>query len=58
MGKGEFPLGYAELALAPKVAIDEKAGNENETHTRKKLKTQRQHGLNRHSKNDPPSAKG
>jgi len=47
MGKREFSLGDTELALAPKVAIDEKAGNENETHARKELKAQCQHGLNR-----------
>ena len=47
MGKGEFDLGYVELALTSKVAIDEKTGNEYETHTRKELKAPCQHGLNR-----------
>jgi len=47
MGKGEFDLGYVELALTAKVAIDEKTGNEHETHTRKELKAPCQHGLNR-----------
>ena len=47
MGKGEFEFGYVELALATKVAIDEEAGNENETPARKELKAQRQRGLNR-----------
>ena len=47
MGKGEFSLGYAELALTPKVAIDEKADNENETHAGKELKAQCQRRLNR-----------
>ncbi len=47
MGKGEFYPGYAELALASKVAIDEKAGNEHEAHTGKELKALCQHGLHR-----------
>ena len=47
MGKGEFYSGYAELALAAKVAIDEKAGNEHEAHTGKELKALCQHGLHR-----------
>ncbi len=47
MGQGEFDLGYVELALTSKVAIDEKTGNEHETHARKELKAQCQHGLNR-----------
>ncbi len=47
MGKGECGLGYAELALAPKVAIDEQTGHENKAHARKELKAQCQGGLNR-----------
>ena len=47
MGQGEVYLRQVELALASKVAIDEKAGHENETHARKELEAQGQHGLNR-----------
>ena len=46
VGKGEFEFGYVELALATKVAIDEEAGNEKETHAGKELKAQGQCGLN------------